>query len=199
MELLWTTQSGGVATAKFSRLQRGRVYVLYSFDSNHGAGLALHWYKATMEASMAQLQVAELWTAAWCSRSLQPSSHRALQLQRQARCRGWKVSVRWPDSGQRWIFLWRDFEGGTNGFGTLYKITPTGSYSILYNFVSGEVDRVRRPRYGNTPAKFYGLANAGGANSLGAIFSFDVGLKPFIATLPTSGKVAKAVGILAAG
>jgi len=51
----------------------------------------------------------------------------------------------------------------------------------------------------HTSGKFYGLANAGGANSLGTIFSFDVGLKPFIATLPTSGKVAKAVGVLGGG
>jgi len=43
------------------------------------------------------------------------------------------------------------------------------------------------------------LANGGGVNSLGAIFSYDLGLKPFLATLPTSGKVAKAVGILGGG
>ena len=42
-------------------------------------------------------------------------------------------------------------------------------------------------------------AKAGGVNNLGTIFTFDVGLTPFISLLPTSGKVAKAVGILGGG
>jgi len=64
----------------------------------------------------------------------------------------WMESIRTlADSGQRWIFYGVDFRRSTNGFGTLYKITPTGSYSILYNFVQAS-GSVRRPRYGNTPA-----------------------------------------------
>jgi len=89
--------------------------------------------------------------------------------------------------------------GGTNGQGTLFKITSAGVYTVLYNFASATGAVPQNTLRLHTNGKFYGQANSGGANSLGAIFSFDIGLKPFISTLPTSGKVAKAVGILGGG
>jgi hypothetical protein len=51
----------------------------------------------------------------------------------------------------------------------------------------------------HTGGKLYGQTNTGGANGLGALFSFDVGMKAFVTELPASGKVAKAVGILGGG
>jgi uncharacterized repeat protein (TIGR03803 family) len=89
--------------------------------------------------------------------------------------------------------------GGTNGFGTVYKVTSTGVYSVLYNLVkaSGSVPETTLRQH--TSGKFYGETNSGGANSLGALFSFDVHLKPFVSVLPTSGKVAKPIGILGSG
>jgi hypothetical protein len=51
----------------------------------------------------------------------------------------------------------------------------------------------------HTSGKFFGETNSGGLNSLGALFIFDVHLKPFVSVLPTSGKVAKPIGILGSG
>jgi uncharacterized repeat protein (TIGR03803 family) len=89
--------------------------------------------------------------------------------------------------------------GGTNGFGTVYKVTSTGVYSVLYNLMktTGSVPETTARQH--TSGKFYGETNSGGANSLGALFSFDVGLKPFVGVLPASGKVAKPIGILGSG
>jgi len=89
--------------------------------------------------------------------------------------------------------------GGANGLGALYKITGAGTYSVLYSFVLATGSAPQTTLRQHTNGKFYGETNAGGGNSLGTIFSFDVGLKPFISELPTSGKVAKSVGILGGG
>ena len=89
--------------------------------------------------------------------------------------------------------------GGTNGFGTVYKVTSTGVYSVLYNLVKATGSVPETTLRQHTSGKFYGETNSGGANSLGALFSFDVRLKPFVSELPTSGKVAKSIGILGSG
>jgi len=80
--------------------------------------------------------------------------------------------------------------GGTNGAGTLYKITKTGSYSTLYNFVSTAGSLPFATLRQHTNGKLYGEATNGGAAGHGALFSFDVGLKPFLTISPTSGKIA---------
>lgn len=89
--------------------------------------------------------------------------------------------------------------GGTNGFGIIYKITPAGVYSVLYNLVqaTGAVPETTLRQHTN--GKLYGEANSGGANGVGAIFSFALSLKPFVSELPTSGRVAKSIGILGSG
>jgi hypothetical protein len=51
----------------------------------------------------------------------------------------------------------------------------------------------------HTNGKIYGLTYSGGTHDRGVFFSFDVGLRPFVKTLPTSGKVGKTVGILGGG
>jgi uncharacterized repeat protein (TIGR03803 family) len=89
--------------------------------------------------------------------------------------------------------------GGTNGFGTLYKITSAGVYSVLFNFVQATGSAPQTTLRQHTSGKLYGQTNAGGANGLGALFSFDAGMKSFVAELPAVGKVAKAVGILGGG
>jgi len=89
--------------------------------------------------------------------------------------------------------------GGTNGFGILYKISAAGVYKVLYNFVQATGSVPQTTLRQHTNGKLYGEANSGGANSLGALFNYALGLKPFISALPTSGKVAKGVGILGTG
>jgi len=47
-----------------------------------------------------------------------------------------------------------------------------------------------------TNGNLYGTTYAGGANTIGTVFSLSVGLGPFVETQPTSGKVGTPVIIL---
>jgi uncharacterized repeat protein (TIGR03803 family) len=85
--------------------------------------------------------------------------------------------------------------GGTCG--SVFKITPQGTPTTLYDFVPLSTG-------GQTPTGivqatngvFYGVTIAGGANNFGSVFAMSVGLGPFIETLPTSGKTGLQVKIL---
>jgi uncharacterized repeat protein (TIGR03803 family) len=89
--------------------------------------------------------------------------------------------------------------GGTNGAGTLYKITKAGIYSTLYNFVSATGSLPFATLRQHTNGKLYGEATTGGAAGHGTLFSFDLGLGPFITIRPTSGVVSQPVEILGQG
>jgi len=93
---------------------------------------------------------------------------------------------------------------GGNEEGTIYKITPGGTLTTLYNFCAQT-----NCTDGSTPAglmqdtngKFYGSTLYGGTSTActggcGTIYSFSVGLKPFVETQTTSGAVGAAVKIL---
>ena len=45
----------------------------------------------------------------------------------------------------------------------------------------------------------YGLTDAGGTSTRGTFYSFDVGMKPFVSLVQTSGAVGTSVGILGQG
>ena len=47
-----------------------------------------------------------------------------------------------------------------------------------------------------TSGSFYGTTAAGGPDNNGTVFKLDVGLGPFVGTLPTSSKLGAAVSIL---
>jgi uncharacterized repeat protein (TIGR03803 family) len=95
-------------------------------------------------------------------------------------------------------------DGGANGGGTVFKITPDGALTTLYSFCSqsgcadgaypyaGLVQDTNGKFYGTTCGAFCG----GGSGGYGTVFSLSVGLGPFVETQPTSGKVGKAVKIL---
>jgi uncharacterized repeat protein (TIGR03803 family) len=91
--------------------------------------------------------------------------------------------------------------GGANGsYGTIFQITSGGILTPLYSFCSqSDCTDGWSPVAGllqNTNGSLYGLTVYGGADEDGIIFSLSVGLGPFVETLPTSGKVGKAVKIL---
>src|ERR1022692_1878683 len=93
---------------------------------------------------------------------------------------------------------------GTNGGGTVFKITPSGKLTTVYSFcaqsgctdgfkpLAGLVQATNGNFYGTT---FYG-GDCGGTYGCGAGFSPSVGLGPFVETQPTSSKVGAAVQIL---
>jgi uncharacterized repeat protein (TIGR03803 family) len=92
------------------------------------------------------------------------------------------------------------------GAGTVYKVTPGGILTTLYAFCSqsgcpdGEEPRAAVMQ--NTNGSFYGTTSEGGTSvacppvGCGTVFSLSVGLRPFVETIPTVGKVGRAVTIL---
>jgi uncharacterized repeat protein (TIGR03803 family) len=79
--------------------------------------------------------------------------------------------------------------GGGSGGGTIFKLTPNGKLTTLYSFCAP-----RRCTDGYYPAaalvqgtdgNFYGTTTSGGASKAcqlgcGTVFSFSVGLAPFV-------------------
>jgi uncharacterized repeat protein (TIGR03803 family) len=64
--------------------------------------------------------------------------------------------------------------GGSNGGGTLFKITPSGKETVLYNFPRGS-GSAYQPEAGliNVDGKFYGTTYYGGASGAGTVFSLS--------------------------
>jgi uncharacterized repeat protein (TIGR03803 family) len=92
--------------------------------------------------------------------------------------------------------------GGTHpNFGTIFKITPSGTFTTLHNFDSTGGSYPYAGLIQATNGNFYGATYAGGSSTAcpygcGTVFSLSVGLGPFVETLPNSGKVGAAVRIL---
>jgi uncharacterized repeat protein (TIGR03803 family) len=90
--------------------------------------------------------------------------------------------------------------GGANGYGTIFRITLSGTLTTLYSFCSqsGCTDG-EYPAAGvvqDTNGNLYGTTADGGINGDGTVFSLSVGLAPFVETQPSSGKAGASVKIL---
>ena len=92
--------------------------------------------------------------------------------------------------------------GGKANGGTIYKLTPAGVFTILYNFCSltGCTDGFSPviPLLQHTNGEFYGSTSG---NSLGGsyFYSLDVGLSPFVKIVNWAGKVGTTVELLGQG
>jgi uncharacterized repeat protein (TIGR03803 family) len=91
------------------------------------------------------------------------------------------------------------FGGGDNGMGTLFQISTSGAYKLLYSFdgVTGKVPAGTLMQHTN--GAIYGTAQQGGANGLGTVYELNLGLGPFITFVRSIGKVGQKVGILGQG
>jgi len=99
-------------------------------------------------------------------------------------------------------FYGTTYTGGTNGYGTIFKITPDGALTTLYSFCSqpncadggGPMAALIQATDGN----LYGTTsgNLGGVWGVSTIFRLSVGLGPFVRTQNTYGKVGATVNIL---
>jgi len=91
-------------------------------------------------------------------------------------------------------------DGGANGNGTIFKISPGGALATLYSFCSQSGCADGAVPYAaliqGTNGSFYGTTSTGGANRAGTVFSLDVGLAPLAETVPASGSVGEAGTIL---
>jgi uncharacterized repeat protein (TIGR03803 family) len=90
-------------------------------------------------------------------------------------------------------------QGGVSKFGTLYQITTSGQYKLLYSFADAIGIFPGASLMQHTNGKFYGTASAGGTNSYGSIYSLDMGLGPFISLVHYTGSVGHSVQILGQG
>jgi uncharacterized repeat protein (TIGR03803 family) len=97
------------------------------------------------------------------------------------------------------------WQGGVNGQGTIFQITPSGTLTTLHSFdgTDGSGPNGGGTLMQDTNGTLYGTMQVGGTEwpsctitCGGTIFSLDMGLGPFVKTLPTSGKVKAAVKIL---
>lgn len=69
-----------------------------------------------------------------------------------------------------------NFYGTTTGTGeasTIYKYTPAGAFSTLYNFSSAQGQFAQAPLIEGTDGNLYGTAEYAGANGCGTIFKFS--------------------------
>jgi uncharacterized repeat protein (TIGR03803 family) len=89
--------------------------------------------------------------------------------------------------------------GGTHDFGTLYQISTSGQYRLLYSFVDAVGKYPAASLMQHTNGTFYGTTTSGGQDADGAIYSLDMGLGPFVALVRYTGRVGQAVQILGQG
>jgi len=89
-------------------------------------------------------------------------------------------------------------EGGTAYTGVIFRITTTGAYSILYNFGYTYGSNPAATLMQHTNGKIYGLAEDG-TYGYGVVYSFDMGLGPFVCLVSTLGTVGRPVEILGQG
>jgi uncharacterized repeat protein (TIGR03803 family) len=69
-------------------------------------------------------------------------------------------------------FYGTTYQGGASGYGTVFKVTPSGTETVLYSFTGGSGDGAN-PEAGLTQGSdgnFYGNTYIGGASNLGTVF-----------------------------
>jgi uncharacterized repeat protein (TIGR03803 family) len=95
--------------------------------------------------------------------------------------------------------------GGVNDQGTIFEFSPSGTLTTLHNFdgADGSGPAGGGTLMQDTNGTFFGTMLQGGSgwpscpgDCVGTIFSLDMGLGPFVETVPTSGKAKTAVKIL---
>ena len=89
--------------------------------------------------------------------------------------------------------------GGTGPYGTLFDLTKTGAFSVLYDFDSTHGGNPYASPMQHTNGTIYGLAAYGGAYGCGVLYSLKAGLNPFVALLSILGTPGQKVQILGQG
>lgn len=70
-------------------------------------------------------------------------------------------------------FYGTTLDGGANGVGTVFRVTPTGKTTVLHAFAGGSNDGAQPSRgalVAGSDGSFYGTTPSGGANNLGVVY-----------------------------
>jgi uncharacterized repeat protein (TIGR03803 family) len=97
--------------------------------------------------------------------------------------------------------------GCPTGCGTLFKITPNGSYTVLYNFDGTSGANPFVTPFQHTNGVLFGTTTGGGTGNVspcapgvcGVFYRWSARLRAFVSLLPTSGKVGKTIEFLGQG
>jgi uncharacterized repeat protein (TIGR03803 family) len=89
--------------------------------------------------------------------------------------------------------------GGKHGNGTIFKLTTSDAYTVLYNFKAPLGAGAYATPIQHTTGGLFGMTKRGGAKGNGVIYSLNAGLVPFVSLVSTKGPVGKTVGILGQG
>jgi uncharacterized repeat protein (TIGR03803 family) len=97
--------------------------------------------------------------------------------------------------------------GGTDNAGTFFKITRTGSYSVLHTFDGATGANAWVTPFQHTNGIVYGDTQGGGTGNqvncptgtCGVVYSWSAKLPAFVTLQPYSGKVGSQIGILGQG
>jgi uncharacterized repeat protein (TIGR03803 family) len=87
----------------------------------------------------------------------------------------------------------------TFGCGVVFAISTSGEVGPTYSFDGTNGSDPFANVAQATSGVLYGTASRGGTDSDGTVFALDLGLGPFVETLPTSGKAGSTVVILGTG
>jgi uncharacterized repeat protein (TIGR03803 family) len=89
--------------------------------------------------------------------------------------------------------------GGTHNYGVIFQLTPSGKYTVLYNFddTTGAYPEVTLVQHTN--GIIYGDTSQGGTAHKGVFFSLGMGLPPYAKLVTWWGKVGSTVEILGQG
>jgi uncharacterized repeat protein (TIGR03803 family) len=89
--------------------------------------------------------------------------------------------------------------GTSNGDGALFKISKSGTYSVLYVFDGTHGSTQYATSMQHTNGILYGLPQNGGASNGGVFYSLAEGIPPFVSLMTTSGTAGQTVEILGNG
>ena len=90
--------------------------------------------------------------------------------------------------------------GGTSGYGTIFKITPAGTFTVIKHLVSANGSNPRGHLVIGADGNFYGATYAGGANGYGTIFKMTpAGILTVLHSLSSAADGANCYGSLVKG
>ena len=81
--------------------------------------------------------------------------------------------------------------GGVLDDGLIYRLTPTGDFSVLYDFDGATGEHPTTTLVQHTNGILYGETYAGGAHGAGVFYRLDIGAAPFVRLVTTFGKVGR--------